>query len=411
MMHFTVLLEKQFLLKRIIIIGCIGVLGLLVGCLPTPTPTEPPPPPTPTPLGAIVVTVREKTQPTTLIRNAVVRLASSSGESVALNKDDNTYRLQSCPTGDKITVWAPGHYIAVQNCEEENGKLEYIFDLARYTAGDEERSWSSSSECLPCHNGQVNESASRTHNEFGEWQNDGHSTVMWDGFLRDLYKGNYGLSDPFAAMGYRADYPNNYGNCGYCHAPGAVVDAEQEVDMLPLFNTYQGSKTEGINCDVCHKVSGVELDRQGLPFQDRPGILSYKLLQPEPQNTRMYLGSYTNPNLGEGAHTVSCAPIFSQSEFCAPCHYAKFWDVEIYASYKEWKESAYAEPSLDGYRTCQDCHMTPGGMDPEYKSSKDDLCRGSIDGTWPSTHNMIGRDSENTPAMIKALSLNLWHVS
>jgi hypothetical protein len=317
--------------------------------------------------------------------------------------DDNTYRLQFCPAGDQITVWAPGYYIAVQRCEDTGLKRAYIFELEKYMTAGESRFWFASYECVACHNARVNDVTGRNHNEFTEWQRDGHSTVLWDETLRDLYRGNPGATDrtyPYAAVGFRVDYPNENGNCGYCHAPSAVIGAEQEVNMLPLFNTQQGAATEGINCDVCHKIVDVNLDANGLPYRERPGILSYTLLQPNSQNPRLYVGPYTNANLEGGASTISCAPIFSKSEFCAPCHYARFWDVEIYGSYDEWRKSAYAVPNSGIYKTCQDCHMRPGGRDAESSLVSPDLCNGSIDGSWPSTHNMMGRDDSNLPSMV-----------
>jgi nitrate/TMAO reductase-like tetraheme cytochrome c subunit len=351
-------------------------------------------------VGDIVVIVREKARPNVYIENAVVRLAKSSGQPQA-KMEDNTYRLQSCPAGDKLTAWAPSYFIAVQKCDENSGKMEYVFELEKYTIGDEARFWFPSNECLPCHNRTINDFTGREHNEFSEWQKDGHSTVLRDGYLRDIYRGNPGALDHYAAVGFRTDYPNDNGNCGYCHAPSAVIGSEQEVNMLPLFDTYQAPAAEGINCDVCHKVVGVNLSAvDGLPFRERPGILSYDLLQPDPQNPRLYVGSYVNANLKEGVHTVSCNPIFSQSEFCAPCHYAKFWDVEVYASYKEWLDSAYADPASGVYRTCQDCHMRPKDWDPSSLPPGQDTCNGIIDGSWPSTHNMLGRDDNNLPSMI-----------
>jgi hypothetical protein len=65
---------------------------------------------------------------------------------------------------------------------------------------------------------------------------------------------------------------------------------------------------------------------------------------------------------------VACSRVFSEGEFCAACHYGKFFDTVIYNSYGEWLQSGYSEEvmiSPDGvtqqrnpkYRSCQDCHM------------------------------------------------------
>jgi hypothetical protein len=64
---------------------------------------------------------------------------------------------------------------------------------------------------------------------------------------------------------------------------------------------------------------------------------------------------------------VACSRVFSEGEFCAACHYGKFFDTVIYNSYGEWLQSDYSKKviSPDGvtqqpnpkYRSCQDCHM------------------------------------------------------
>jgi hypothetical protein len=51
----------------------------------------------------------------------------------------------------------------------------------------------------------------------------------------------------------------------------------------------------------------------------------------------------------------TCFPVFSESKFCAACHYGKFANTLIYGSYQEWLDSAYSKPGT--LRTCQDCHM------------------------------------------------------
>lgn len=72
-----------------------------------------------------------------------------------------------------------------------------------------------------------------------------------------------------------------------------------------------------------------------------------------------FINSPTMQNGVTANHSLSCTPLFSQSEFCAPCHFGKFGDMVIYNSYGEWRDSPYAANSADpGYRTCQDCHMS-----------------------------------------------------
>jgi hypothetical protein len=127
----------------------------------------------------------------------------------------------------------------------------------------------------------------------------------------------------------------------------AAVNRPYGVDPSKL----TGVEAEGIGCDFCHKVWDVNLDPEtGLPFENRPGVLSFTFRRPGPGH-QLFTGPFDDVAPGEDLFS----PIQRESQYCAPCHSAKFWDIEIYNSYGEWLASPYSHPGSK--ITCQDCHM------------------------------------------------------
>ncbi|MBT3219301.1 MAG: hypothetical protein HN348_09440, partial [Proteobacteria bacterium] len=157
---------------------------------------------------------------------------------------------------------------------------------------------------------------------------------------------------PYHGPGYRLDWPDNSGNCATCHAPAAAINKP--------FSTHMGELdevgAEGVNCDFCHKIAAVALDDEtGLPLPNRPGTLSYEFHRPPDQH--QYFASPFADARGGG----SFVPAYRESQYCAPCHHAVFWDTVVYDSYGEWLASDFSHPETG--RTCQSCHMTPRGTE------------------------------------------------
>jgi hypothetical protein len=150
--------------------------------------------------------------------------------------------------------------------------------------------------------------------------------------------------------GFRLDYPETAGNCATCHLPGAALDRPFAVDP----NHVTGVSARGTHCDLCHKTQSVVLDpRTGLPADDRPGVLSMRIVRP-PAGSQLVFGPYDDVDAGRDTRAVA----MQQSALCAACHQASFWGVPIYESFAEWKASPYAAEG----RTCQSCHMKPDGI-------------------------------------------------
>ena len=161
-------------------------------------------------------------------------------------------------------------------------------------------------------------------------------------------------SQPYYGPGYVLDFPATAGNCATCHTPGAAVDAPYGVDP----NGVSGADTFGVHCDFCHKVADVLLNPStGLPYPNMPGVLSMDIRRPftdDPERYQLFFGTFDDDNVPE---EDTYLPVIETSEYCAPCHFAVFWDTVIYNSFGEWLHSPYSDPGFAGAKTCQQCHM------------------------------------------------------
>ncbi len=131
----------------------------------------------------------------------------------------------------------------------------------------------------------------------------------------------------------------------------AAINAPLNTDPFSV----QGAEREGVNCDFCHKIWDVRLDSAtGLPFPDRPGVLSYEFRRPFAGH-QFFAGPLDDVAPGEDTQSK----IQKSSQFCAPCHFGVFRDTVVYDSFGEWLRSPYS--SEETGRTCQDCHMPNSG--------------------------------------------------
>ena len=118
--------------------------------------------------------------------------------------------------------------------------------------------------------------------------------------------------------------------CLRCHAPTTRHTKDWDV--------RQAITAEGVTCDYCHSVSGVDLARRDDPVQLNVGREKYGPLR----------------HAQSPAHNIVNSTLHTQSEFCAACHeYRNRHGVTILGTYSEWKASPYAKRG----KQCQDCHM------------------------------------------------------
>lgn len=349
---------------------------------------------------------------------------------------DGKLSLPICFSPDSISIWAPGHYIHTIPC---NGGTEYPVMLTPILITDNVNySWEAADiRCAGCH------SDSKGRYEYSQWMADGHSRVFVDRYFGTMYTGtnitrNPGVeteweitnegqkkrvpqpASPYGP-GFRLDYPSNSGNCAFCHAPAAVSGDQQEVNLTSLINSSLGNHgiaaAEGVTCDVCHKVTDVLVGEDGLPFTERPGILSFSLLRPN-SGDLFYIGPLTDhkPQIPQNPaiplNVAACSPIFSESRFCAACHYGKFYETVIYNSYGEWLDSVYSKKESEAalasqrnvntkYRSCQDCHMPSSQAAAGTSLKARAACSGENRSFRDFSHNMMNRDQNGIPALVQ----------
>jgi len=178
---------------------------------------------------------------------------------------------------------------------------------------------------------------------------------------------------------------------------------------------------EGVTCDVCHKVRDVLLGNNRRPFVDRPGVLSFSSVHPDSYEP-FYVGPLVDPKpealqiLADNKINTTCFPVFSESKFCAACHYGKFFDTVIYNSYGEWLESPYRQKNIvsgngkvaeenPNYRSCQDCHMLYPEKIGQTLPSERDACSNTNLNFRDFSHNMMkyGPDPDNPSQEISLL--------
>ena len=347
------------------------------------------------------------------ITTAIARILGTTNTATLQN---NKFTLDSCSPGNYISVWSPGYYIETVSC---TNNTSYMLQLKKLEQDNINYVWASSQTCAGCHS----ESQGRT--EHLEWAQDKHSRVFLDSYFWTIYTGTdingregtitdrtISVDGQFSRTpnnseygpGFRLDYPNENGNCAYCHAPAAAKAMEQGLNL----NSWKGSvpvghgnaEKEGITCDVCHKTVDVLIENNRLPFAERPGILSLLFLRPS-LSQFFHIGPLAdmkpeNPNV-----EAACAPIFSESRFCAACHYGKFYDTVIYNSYGEWLNSSYSNRDTSNFRSCQDCHMHSAQNVEDTIPEQRAACSALNTDFRNFNHNMMGRNSNGDPALVQ----------
>ena len=187
-----------------------------------------------------------------------------------------------------------------------------------------------------------------------EWKKDAHSGSATNKVFISFFNGTDSNGKQQVSPGYKLDFPQSNGNCATCHVPALALENPFHADP----NEAQGVAKEGIFCDFCHKISGINLDQTG----GRPGILSLKFQRPAEGN-QLFFGPYPDVFPGEDAYH----PLYTKSQYCAPCHHGRFWDVLAYSEFQEWSQSSYAAKNI----ACQDCHMKPDGKMTRFALEKE----------------------------------------
>jgi len=152
-----------------------------------------------------------------------------------------------------------------------------------------------------------------------------------EAFGRSLHSLSY--TNPIFQMAYAKSYLETKGSakekCLKCHAPTVLSTRDYDVS--------QSITSEGVTCDFCHSVDGVDLSAKS-PFKLDVG-----------GKKRASLKDAKSP-----AHDAAYNNWFNKSEMCAPCHeITSSHGVKTSSTYSEWKQSDYAMEKVQ----CQGCHM------------------------------------------------------
>lgn len=319
------------------------------------------------------------------VSDAVVRIQTT--EHKATTGPDGKFKLKvpgSFSGPVKLTAWAKGYFISGP-VEVLPGAREVTLSIHGHGRWDNrEYEWLPSSRsagsgenqgCAECHTRGDDSSVPML--PVDEWLKDAHSQSAVNPIFLALYTGKdasgrrsqstryrysndnklYKLppdpEEPYYGPGYRLDSPNNPGNCAACHLPAAAVNEPLNTD--PVY--VQGAGKEGVSCDFCHKIWDVDLDPDtGLPFPDKPGVLSYEFRRPF-EGHQLFTGPLDDIAPGEDTYSE----LQKQSRFCAPCHFGVFMDKVVYNSFGEWLQSPYSREETG--KTCQDCHMPSSGAE------------------------------------------------
>jgi len=156
----------------------------------------------------------------------------------------------------------------------------------------------------------------RCHTEiYKEWANSLHATSLTDPVFVGVFK--------------EVEYKEDREFCLKCHAPTVRVTGDFDI-RLPITK-------EGVTCDFCHTIKGVNLTKEE-PFAFDLG------------------DTKRGPFEGgiEDGHKNAYSEVHLKAEFCATCHeVVNKWGFYVMRTYSEWKEGPYAEKGIQ----CQNCHM------------------------------------------------------
>jgi hypothetical protein len=119
-------------------------------------------------------------------------------------------------------------------------------------------------------------------------------------------------------------------SCIWCHAPTTILSGDVELK--------DSISREGITCDFCHTVAGVDL-KKAPPFESKPGPVKRGPFE------------YTHVQ----GHQAAYSSLHRSSPLlCASCHeFVNAHGVAVLSNYTEWKGGPYPARGVG----CQDCHM------------------------------------------------------
>lgn len=335
------------------------------------------------PVGSVSGVVRDGDDP---VSGATVLVQGT--EISALTDATGAFTLNNVPAGrgKRISAWKEGYYCALLAAVSVPAR-GLVVSIRRHQLVDNENySWvppeGQQGSCMECHPALTDMAKHDAHMRsavnprflsvyYGQDTLGNQSpdtiyktiTTQWGTF--DVPE-PYDPSQPYFGPGWRIDFPGSKGNCTACHIPGAATGG----DVDP--RSVTGADRYGVHCDFCHKVGYVHLEPgTGLPPVNKPGVRNIDLFRPDTSAglwSQLFMGSLADGNsIAQGLLSPfggvdivtfeAKRTLYSESRYCASCHYGGFWGQPVYTSYQEWADSPYADRQSAHYKSCQACHM------------------------------------------------------
>ncbi len=125
--------------------------------------------------------------------------------------------------------------------------------------------------------------------------------------------------------------------CNGCHAPGAFMAGD-----VPPPPPSKGSRAnEGVSCDICHTITGMNGEPYNFNFTISPGKTKYG----------------NREGVESPHHNTKLLDFIQTAEMCGTCHNEMSpYGVWVKSTQREWAAGPYAKEGVP----CQDCHMPAG---------------------------------------------------
>jgi hypothetical protein len=164
-------------------------------------------------------------------------------------------------------------------------------------------------------------------------------------------------------------------SCMNCHAP--VATHSQKSSPQQIIN-------EGVTCDWCHSIKGVDISRKPILASIDIGAAKYGPV----------------PNAESTGHQTTYSQLHTSADVCSGCHeYENSEGLKVLGTFSEWQASDFGKAGM----TCQRCHMpltTLNVVDPRVKREP---------ASSVNLHKMPGGHSQDQ--LFKALDLQIMKVT
>ena len=254
-----------------------------------------------------------------------------------------------------VTAAAPGFYNGGIDALDLNGPWQ--LRLQTLPSADPKRTeFMRSDSCKNCH-----------QNIYAEWQSSRMARTGMNRWVHDLLDGT-GTAGGQSGFVYQRDSvhrkksPN--GDCSSCHTPN--LSHNHYGASMGNLASPSWQKTEGVGCDVCHKMVAIDVKNANYPGV-HPKVVTFHQPQSDLQNPIVF-GSLADSTFRSRPMFPAYSEVLASGHLvCATCHednidhdhdgeYEDAGSIEAQSTYSEWRASPYAKEGVD-QKTCVTCHM------------------------------------------------------